>query len=223
MRRGIAAQATFVAIAITAVLAISGCGSQESKTASTSTRTAAGADAETARRSFKPIACPEASYAKDMAMIIENRIAGATVNVYTSNIPTCTRRWSGPGNYTLLRGPLDNRKKLVPMTPVEGTSPQFSVVLGKAPGGYPDGVAPNGSPIANLDVKLTQYVDVPLETQSKVAGTTEWITNGSYVAGTLNGRKVRAVTGIVKNPGDGSWRAAPKAKAAWLIAFQYAN
>lgn len=223
MRRVSATQATCVALASAAVLAISGCGSDEPKTASTGTRMAAGGDAESGRRSFEPIPCPEASYAKDMAMIIENRIPGVTVNVYTSNIPMCGTRWSGPGNYTLLRGRLDNRKKLVPMTPVDGTSPEFSIVLGKAPGGYPDGVPPNGNPIATVDVKLTQYLGSPASIQSRPSGTSEWITDGSYVAGSVDGRKVRALTGVVKNPGNGSWTAAPKAKAAWSIAFQYAN
>lgn len=220
MRPGTFRQTVLLALAVAAAVAAAGCGSGDSGTASTTTREAAGSGGQTpAEQNYStPDACPVARYASDMAMIVENRIPGANLIVHTSTV-NCAA-WSGRGNYTLLRGPIDNRKKLVPMSPVGDAAREFSLSMN-----------PRNTfeQITRLEVRLTHTGyggaagQMPLETQTRLRGATEWNPNGSYVVGTLDGRKVRVISGVVKNPGNGSWTAAPKAKGAWLLAFQYAN
>jgi hypothetical protein len=65
----------------------------------------------------------------------------------------------------------------------------------------------------------------PSEVLTRDSQTGEWQSNASFQVGSVDGQKVRAVTGLLKNPNDGSWDGTnlQVTERGWWIAFQFAR
>ncbi len=203
------------AVLATALLAatcvgLGACGaSGDATTEATSTRAAAQA-AEV---------CPNVG-SNAAALILDNRL-GIGMAFRASQV-RCAQ-WSERGNPTTYSDrSFGGWNKVVHwgLQPATGATPSFLATFV---------TSPEGTPVTSLQVRLgqekqatgyTNWQPTWVETRSDDV----WHRNGSYIVGTAAGKQVRVVTGVVNNPGDGSWdspNGAGLAQRAWFIRLQY--
>ncbi len=197
-----------------AAITLSACGSDDvAGTASDPVRGASQA----------ALVCPNIGSSAS-ALMLDNRL-GVDLAFRASGVDCAN--WSETGNPTTYNGrAFGDWNKVVQwgLQPANGANPTFVASFV---------TSPEGTPVATLQVKLWQvqvqegpsnWQPGSIQTRTDYGGA--WKTNASYAVGALNGKSVRVVTGVVQNPGDGSWdspNGAGAAPRAWFMRFQFVN
>jgi hypothetical protein len=154
-------------------------------------------------------------------LIISNRIGGDIL--FNASGINCAD-WSEGGTPARYSGQTFgdwNATYPLRLQPANGMEPAFSASFFKCPNANCD----QPQPLASFPVRLRMGSLGPSEVLTRDSQTGEWQSNASFQVGSVDGQKVRAVTGLLKNPNDGSWDGTnlQVTERGWWIAFQFAR